>query len=480
MEKRTIISSLAFKFVERLLVKVLGLVISIILARLIAPDDFGQLAILTVFINLSQTIIQGGLNTALVQSKSVDERDYSTVFYISAFVSVLLIIALFIGAPYISAYYDTETLVNPLRFYAFTLLFGAFNSVQLAKLQREMKFKATMYASLIATVLSGVIGVAMAYWGFGIWALVVYNTSCVVISCITMLFSAKWLPKLMFSWKRAKQLFSFGWKMLVSAMLCSVYVDVRTLLVGKYFSTEDLAYYNRGQQFPSTISNTLDTAIQSVMFPAFASCQDDIERVKMMLKRSLSLGTFLIVPVMVGLAVTSEAVVKLLLTDKWLPCVLYMQILCLADASIPLTSSNLVAIKAIGRSDVYMKLEIVRRLAMLAVLMISVLCFHTVEAIVVGYLVSSWLDYVIILIPTKRLLKYGIGEQLKDIWKTLFASACVAVAAYSVSFLGLQILAELIMQVFVGVATYIVLCMILKIESFSYLKDFVLGKAKHH
>jgi len=480
MEKKTIISSLAFKFIERFFVKMLGLVISIILARLIAPNDFGQLAILTVFINISQTIIQGGLNTALVQSKSVDELDYSTVFYISASISAVLIVALFFSAPFISSYYGSNDLVWPLRVYAFTLLFGAVNSVQVAKLQREMRFKATMYASLLATILSGIIGVTLAYLGLGIWALVIYNSSYIIFACLTMLFSAKWFPRRLFSFERAKQLFSFGWKMLVSAVLCSIYVDIRTLIVGKTFSTEDLAYYNRGQQFPSTISNTLDLSIQAVMFPALASSQDDTSRVKAMLKRSLSLGAFLIVPLMVGLAVTSEAVVKLLLTDKWLPCVLYMQIICLADASIPLTSSNLVAIKAIGRSDVYMRLEIVRRVAMLAVLLISVFCFHSVEAIVLGYLISSWLDYVIIMIPVKSLLSYGIEEQMKDIGKILFASIGMGIVAYSVSLLELQMLLELFLQVSVGIISYILLCQILKIESFIYLKDTLLKKISRY
>lgn len=479
MEKKTIISSLAFKFIERLSVKLLGLVISIILARLIAPDTFGQLAIMTVFINISQTIIQGGLNTALVQSKSVDEVDYSTVFYISASVSVVLIFALFFGAPAISNFYGSEELVRPLRVYAFTLLFGAINSVQVAKLQREMRFKATMYTSLIATVLSGVIGVVLAYLGFGLWALVIYNSSYIVFSCVTMFFASNWVPRLLFSLERAKQLFSFGWKMLASAVLCSVYKDIRTLIVGKYFSTEDLAYYNRGQQFPTTISSTLDMAIQSVMFPVIASVQEDTSSVKAMLKRSLSLGALLIVPTMVGLAVVSETVVRLLLTDKWLPCVLYMQIICLADASIPLVSSNLVAIKAIGRSDIYMRLEVVRRVAMLVVLLISVLCVRSIEAIVIGYLISAWIDYVIVAFSVKKLIDYGIGEQMQDLLPILIASACMGMAACGVSVFELNMLFELFLQIVVGVLSYIFLCRVLKIESYAYLKEALLKSFFH-
>ena len=470
MEQKKIISSLTYKFIERISVKALGLIISIVLARLLAPNDFGQLAIITVFINLSQTIIQGGFNTALVQSKSIEENDYSTVFYISAFASVLFIIALYFGAPFIADYYESNELVWPLRVYSFTLIFAAFNSIQVAKLQREMKFKSMMFSSLMATVISGMIGILLSYMGFGIWALVMYNFSYIVFSCVTMLFSTKWLPKLIFSIERAKKLFSYGWKMLVSAILCSVYTDIRTLIVGKKFSTEDLAYYNRGQQFPGTVSNTLDSSIQSVMFPAMSSFQDNIEHVKSILRRSMTLGTLVIVPIMMGLAVTSETVIYILLGEKWLPCVFYMQIICLAEASMPLTSSNLVAIKSIGRSDVYMKLEIVRRVVMIFILLISVFCFNSVQAIVVGYLISSWIDYLIIVIPVKKLLKYGFGAQVKDIWKIILASVCMSIAVYTISFFELQIILELIIQIIVGTIAYLLMCWLLKIDSFVYLK----------
>ena len=476
MEKEKVVSSLAYNFIERISVKLVGLVISIILARLIAPDDLGQLAIITVFINLSQTIIQGGFNTALIQSKTTDETDYSTVFYISLSAAIVLIAALYIGAPFISHYYETDALTWPIRAYSFVLLFGAFNSVQLAKLQKEMKFKITMYATLIATVLSGILGIAMAYLGLGLWALVIYNASHVVFSCLTMLASARWIPRLVFSFERAKQLFSYGWKMFVSAILCSVYYDIRTLIVGKKFSTEDLGYYDRGQQFPIVISQNLSYAIQAVMFPTLAACQDEISRVKALLRRSVTLGAIVIVPMMVGLAVTAESVILLLLTDKWLPCLIYMQIVCIAEASLSLCSSNLVAIKAIGRSDVYMKLEIVRRVLMLVVLAISLFCFNSPVAIAVGFLISSWLDYIVITIPVKKLLNYGLLEQLKDLWKIFAAAAVMGVVVYAVSLVKMGLLLGLCVQIATGVAVYVVACWLLKIESFIYLKNMIMEK----
>lgn len=469
MKKKTIISSLVYKFTERLLVKGLGLIISVILARLLSPDDFGQLALLAVFINLSQTIIQSGMNTALVQSKEIDETDYSTVFYLSFGLAIILVIVLFFCAPAISLMYESETLIAPLRVYALSLLFGAFNSVQVAKLQREMKFKATMIASLIATVISGTVGITLAYLGAGIWSLVFYNFANIVCSCFTMLLAAKWFPVPVFSMKRAKTLFNYGGKMFVSAMLYSLYNDVRTLLIGKKFSTEDLGYYNRGQQFPGIISSTLDTSIQSVMFPALSSVQDQVAVVRAMQKKSLGLGALIAFPVMIGLALIAEPFIEILLTEKWLPCVIYMQYLCLADASVTLCSSNLVAIKSVGRSDIYMYLEIVRRILMLIVLTISVVCFHSVEAIAIGYLISAWLDAIVIAIPMKKVTGYGLLDQIKGLWKIGLATLLMGIAVIAVNQIVLSAAASLIVSIVTGGIVYIISCWLLREENFKYV-----------
>lgn len=464
---------------ERLCVKLLGLIISVVLARLIAPKEFGYLALLTVFIDLSQTVIQGGLNTALVQKEAPDEKDYSTVFYLSTFLAVIFIILLNVFAPAISRGYGNDALVSPLRVYSISLLFGAFNSVQVAKLQKEMKFKAIMYTSLAATVSSGICGIIMAYMGLGIWALVMYNSLYIVFSCIAMLYAAKWIPKLVFSFKSAKSLFSFGWKMLASSIFCCIYLNSRTLIIGKKFSTDDLSYYNRGQQFPVIITHTLDSAIQSVMFSAMSSYQSDLKRVKEMLKRSMTLGTLLIAPLMVGLAITSDAVVRLLLTEKWLPSVIYLQIICLAEIPVSLISSNLVALKSIGRSDIYMKLEFARRVVMIGVLIVSIVCFDSVFAIVIGYLVSTWLDYVMTCMPMKKVLNYSLWAQLKDVWKIIFAAACMGLIVNTIKYLPVNLIACFILQVVTGIIVYILLCAVLKIESFIYAKDKLMKLFTH-
>lgn len=470
MEKKTVILSLIYKFSERFLVKGLGLFVSIVLARLLLPEEFGQIAIILVFANISQTLVQGGFNTALVQNQDTSESDYSTVFYISFGMSIVLVCILWVIAPLVDSFYGSIGITIPMRVYSFTLLFAAFNSIQVAKMQRELEFKKMMISTVIATIISGSIAIYLAYNNFGIWALVVYYFSNSVATCIAMMFVLKWRPMLAFSKERAGVLFSYGWKMMVSAILCSVYNDVRSLIIGKVFSQKDLGFYNRGQQFPDIIGNTLDNAIQSVMFPVFSRLQSNKDELRKALKKTLTLGSFIIMPAMIGLAAISEPLICILLTEKWLPCVIYMQIICIGNMTIPLTSSNLVAIKALGRSDIYMKLEFIRRAAMLLVLMVSVIGLHTVKAIAWGYAVSAWIDYIITSVPLGYLLQYGLYQQIQDIWKYLITSIAMAGIVFLVGRISDQYLVVLPIQIFIGCSVYFLLSLLLKCDEINYIK----------
>ncbi len=478
MDKKKIIASLAYKFIERLSVKGLGLAISIVLARMLAPENFGQIAIMNVFINLSQVIVEGGFTTALIQRKDVTERDYSTVFFINIGLAVGCFALLQVAAPWISTYYEQD-ITKHLQIYAITVFFNAFNALQLARMQKRMEFRRIMVCSLIATTISGIAGITAAYCDFGLWALILYNMTNGVVMCITAAFAEKWLPKLEFSLHRAKLLFSYGWKMFVSAVLCSLYDDVRSLVIGKKFSGDDLAYYNRGQQFPSVISHTLDNAIQSVMFPTMAEVQDQRQRLAKMLRSAVTMGAYVIIPMLLGLAAVSETVVRLLLTEKWLPCVPYMKWLCVAYAAVPIISSNLIAIKASGRSDIYMRLEIFRRLVMLSILLVSILAFRSVEAIAVGFCISNWLDAAITMLPVKRLVNYGAKKQFADLWKTLLDAAVVFAVVQAMNGLPWHSGLLLPVQMLAGVVVYLGLGRLMKLEAQTSLMKLIvkiLGK----
>jgi len=479
LTKNTVIKSFLYKFIERFAVKGIGLLISIILARLLEPQVFGFVAILNIFISLSTSFVQSGLNTALIQNKTVDNIDYSTVFYISFALAMVFILIINLIAPIIAKFYENLELVLPLRVFSFSLLIGAFNSVQVAKATREMRFRAMMICSLVSTVLSGVVGIILALLGFGLWALVVYTMVQELLYSIVLLMFSRWLPEFCFSKKRAKELFGYGWKLLVSSILCNIYSDIRTLIIGKRFSPSDLAFYNRGDQFPSSITVALNSAIQSVMLPVLSNYQDSKERLYYSLKQSISLSSILILPAMFGLSAVSRPLVLTILGEKWSNSIVYLQILSFAYGAIPFSSPALIAIQATGRSDIYLTLEIKRRIIMVIILAISVFCFDSIIAIAVCYVISSWIDVAIVINEEKKLVGYGVMDQIHDTWHSFIASAIMAVAVYCISLININsIVLLLIIQLLSGVILYCAIMLLFKDSSFSYLLSLLFDLAR--
>ncbi|MBQ7692188.1 MAG: lipopolysaccharide biosynthesis protein [Oscillospiraceae bacterium] len=469
MEKNTIVRSLAYKFTERFAVKGLGFVISIVLARLLAPEVFGQVALLTVFTDLSLTLIDSGLSTALVQTRKADERDYSTVFVITLALSCVMIGILQLTAPAIARYFRSEELLRPLRFFSFSLLLSAFNSIQVARMQREMRFREMMFCNLAATVLAGSLGVYLAFRGAGLWALVGYFFAQIAVSSLAMLSVLRWFPRERFSLESAKRLYGFGLKMLAASIVTTVYNNLRPLIIGRRFSTAELGYFNRGQTFASTVSLNLDAAIQSVMFPVLSRAQDEPEALLALLRRTKKLGCFLIFPVMFGMAAAAEPIVRVVLTDKWLPAVPFLILMSVGEAQVPLTSANLVALKSLGRSDLYARQEVLRRVLMLLVLAVSVLGFRTVPAIAAGFAFSAWLDAWVTSLPLKKLLGYGPLDQARDVWKSLLSALLMAGAVRAIGLLPLPPALKLFAQILFGIAVYLLINRLLGNESLLYM-----------
>ncbi len=476
MEKSKVVKSLIFKFSERFAVKGIGFIISIILARLLAPELFGQVVLLTMFTDLSIKLIDGGLGTALVQSREVDDRDYSTVFYLTFLMTCLMVGILQLAAPHIANYYESPQLEAPLRFYSFSLFLSAFNSIQVARIQREMRFREMMFCNLFATVLSGAMGILAAFMGLGLWAILIYFFAQVAMSSIAMLFVLRWLPHSRFSMDSARRLYGYGIKMMIASVISVIYNNIRPLIIGKRFSTTALGYYDRGARFSSIISSNLDSAVQSVMFPVLSSAQDDKIQFNGILSRTKRLGSFILFPAMLGMAAVAEPMVRLLLTEEWLPCVIYVQLLCVGEMMLPVTSSNMLGIQSIGRSDLYAKLEALRRVLMLIVLAISVICFDSVLAIAVGFVISAWLDTIVTAIPVRRVLGYGFRRQLGDIWKNALASLIMAAAVYAFGLISMPLIIKLMLQLMLGVAVYVAVNYIIANESFFYLLKTIKNK----
>lgn len=465
--KAKVLSSLFWKLLERGGTQGVQFLVQIILARLLLPEDFGMIALVIIFIVIANVFVQSGLNTALIQKKEVKDIDFSSVFYISLIISIFLYIILFFSAPTIADFYNEPQLTAVLRVLAITLFIGVFNSIQNAVIARNMMFKKLFLSSLSAIIISGTIGISMAYFGFGVWALVTQQLINQLLIVIVLWVTIDWKPRLLFSINRVKVLFSFGWKLLVSGLIDTFYINLRSLIIGKLYNSSLLGFYNRGQQFPLLIVLNINSSIQSVMFPALANQQDNRMKVKDMVRRSIVTSSFLIFPIMVGMAVVAEPLVKVVLTEKWLPAVPFIQILCASYALWPIHTANLQAINALGRSDIFLRLEIYKKVIGLIVLGISIP--FGIYAIVFGEIIIGLISTFINAYPNLKLLNYSYKEQIKDIIPSFLLSLVMGIGAYSISFIGFSAGLTLIIQIILGFIIYFSLAIIFKIECFNYL-----------
>lgn len=459
------LSSFLFKVVESLGNQGIAFVVSLLLARLLDTSDYGVLSMLLVFIAVAQVFVTSGLNTALIQRKDVDETDLSSVFYVSFGVAAAFYALLFALAPWLASYFNMPALKSTLRVMALILLPGSLVSVQTAVVARQMAFRKLMIASLCATILSGTVGVVMALNGARYWALVAQQMTNQCVLAILLLILIRWRPRRVFSFARVKSHLRFGWKLLVSGLLDTGFTNLRSAVIGKKFSDDALAFYTRGKQFPELAMNAINGSISSVILPVLSEQQDETERMKQTMRRSIMLSSFLVVPMMAGLAAVAEPMIRLLLTDKWLPCVPFLQLCCMDYALYPIHTNNLSAINAKGRSDIFLKLEIIKKAYGLAILLVSVLCFDGVMAIAWGGVISSLVSAAVNAHPNRELIRYGFLEQMRDILPTILISLVMFGMVYAMNALALPAAALLVLQIAVGAAVYGGLSLLFKVES---------------
>ena len=464
-----ILNSLILKFLERCGYQGIAFVIQLILARILLPSDYGVITMLTVFIAISQVFVQSGLNTALVQRKDTTEDDYTSVFWISLLIAVILYVILFFTSPLIASFYKMPELSSVLRVLALILIPGAFNSIQNAKVQREMKFKQLLYCTITAAVASGIVGITMAYACLRFWALVGQQLTNQIVVCVTLMFFIKWHPRMKFNYNRIKLFFSFGWKLLVSALIDTVYQNLTNLVVGKKYDSQTLGFYNRGNQFPNLFVTNINGSIQSVMLPALSKEQDNKTKMKSMVRRSIVTSSYILFPLLMGLAVCAEPLISLLLTEKWLPCVPYLRIFCFIYAFWPIHTANLQAINALGRSDKFLQLEIIKKIYGLIALMITVFCFKSPMAIAIGSACTAIISSFVNAHPNKKLLNYSYIEQMKDILPPIAMATIMGALVYTVTLLHLNSIITLLIQVFVGIIVYWGESKIFHIESYEYI-----------
>lgn len=467
------IKAFFWKLLERFGVQGSSFILQIFLARLLTPEHYGALSIMAIFTTLANVFIHSGFNTALIQNKDTKEEDYSSVFWVSLGVACVLYVLLFFGAPLIAQFYDMPEIVLPFRALALVLFPGALNSVQIAKVSRELDFKQIFKSNVIAIIMSGIIGIVLAYYGAGLWALVIQNIVNVCLATVIMLFTVPIKFRLHINFSRIKILFAFGWKLLASNLLENIYADLRTMVVGKKFSSGVLGFYNRGKQFPQFIINATNDTAKSVMLPIMARQQNNGDGIKGITRKSVIVSSYIVFPIMFGLAGVATPLVSLLLTDKWLPCVAFLQIHCFAFSINPISSCNLQAINAIGRSDIFLKLEIIKRILGTVSIVVAVVLFDTPLALAYTSLIMGAVVLFLNAFPNKKLIGYSYFEQIKDILPSLLAALVMFVAVLVVGKLSLGNVLTLVVQVAVGVTVYVAISAILKLKPFLICLDMV-------
>ena len=465
-EKTSILSGFIWKLLERSGLSIIHFAVQIVLARLLDPELYGVLSIMLVFVTVGELFVESGFFSALVQNKDVTEEDYSSVLWLSMFVAAVMYGVVFLAAPLIADLYKIPNLEKPLRVLALMLFPGALNLVYEAKATREMNFKKIFYCSTTGALVSGAVGLIVAYLGGGLWALVVKSLLDVMASCMIMSFLAPIKLRLFVDFRRVRVLFSFGWKLLASSIWGTIYGNLSTLIIGKKYSVEALAYYERGGQFPDLIINTVNGAVDSVMFPAMSAEQEEPRKVKALMKNTIVISSYLIFPMMLGLAAVAEPLVCVFLTETWLPCVPFLQLCCLSMVLYPLHSCNVQAIKAMGRSDIFLKLEVIKTLMDVPFFLIALLCFDDPLALAAYGTISSWVYLIVNSWPNKKIIDYSGLEQLRDCFSTLALSTlmfgCVILVRIPCAEARLSNLATLMVQVLVGVVVYVLASIIFK------------------
>ena len=480
MEKRqSVVSNLIWRFLERCGSQLVAMVVQIVLARLLAPEIFGTVAKVTIITSILMVFVDSGMANSLIQKKDPDDLDFSSVFYFNLVFCIAIYVLLYFSAPLLSRFYKDEALTAIVRVLGLTIIVSGVRNVQQAYVSKTLQFKRFFFATLGGTLFSAVLGIAMAYMGYGVWALVAQQLANVTVNTGILWLTVKWRPRLMFSFKRLGALLSYGWKLLVSGLLETVYMRLREILIAVFYTDADLAYYNRGNSLPLLLVENINSSIDSVLLPVLSDQQDNKERVREMTRRAIRISSYIMMPLMMGLAVCAEPVVRLLLTDKWLPCVPYLRIFCFSYAFYPLHTANLNAIKAMGRSDLFLTLEIIKKV--IGVIVLALTVRHGVYAMALSLLFVSLVSQLINAWPNRKLLDYPYIHQLRDMLPSILLSCLMGACVYPIQWLGWSDWLVLPLQVLAGVGVYVLGSLIFRLDSFGYLLSTVkklLHKAK--
>ena len=413
-------SGLIWTFTQQFGNQAISFILSIILARLLLPKEFGLIGMVTVFIVIGRAFVDVGLTQSLIRNKDVDQEDLSTVFFFNLVASLMVYAIFYASAPFIADFYDQNILINIIRIVSITFVIGAFGAIQGTRLTKQMDFRKKTIISLPSVIVSGILGVTLAYMGFGVWSLVWSRVAESTLNTLQLWFYSKWYPSFVFSYSKFKDHFNFGYKLTLSTILETVYNNIYVIVIGKFFAASQVGYYTRAYSFQKLPVSNISGALNKVSYPLFAKIQDDAIRLKRVYKQIMQTVVFIITPILIFSAVLAEPIFRFVLTDKWLPAVPYFQILCISGILYPLNSYNLNVLKVKGRSDLFLKLEIIKKI------IISISIFIAIKFGIYGLLYSqallSFIFFFLNSYNTQKFIDYSWWEQTKDIVPIILAA----------------------------------------------------------
>jgi|SRR5690554_1318062 len=452
----------------------INFVIQLLLARILLPEAFGIIALMQIFISVSNNLIDSGMASSLIRNKDLDERDYSTVFYLNIVVAIVLYGVMFVSSPFIASFYNMPILTDVIRIYCLSFVINAFSIIQVTKLTKEMKFKTQMFVQLPSLIISGIVSVYLAYSGWGVWSIVVYNLLTNLLSSIQYWLRSKWRPKLIFDMKKLKYHFNFGYKLTLAYLLNSVFDNIYAVVIGKAFSPQTLGYYNRAETFQLFPSRNISTALEKVTYPMFAQIQDDNEKLKKYYRQIFNLVVFILTPTMVFLAVVAEPLFRFLLTEKWLPMVPYFQILTIVGVLHPFQRYNGNILRVKGRSDLVLKLNIIRKLVLIITIVIGIR--YGIYGILISQCVYSVICVFLNTMYSAEMINYPLKEQVKDVAGIYILAILIGFGIYQFDKIVIAALPDILRIVFgmtIGYIGYFGVAYLFKFETISIISKFI-------
>ena len=460
-------SGVAWKLIERFSVELFGFIVSIILARKLDPSDYGLVAMTAIFFSISYLLIDAGFSTALVRKKDRTEIDYSTAYLTNVVLSLLFSILLVLGAPWMARFYGEPRLVTIVCVNAIFVFLGSFIAVQNVRLSINLEFKKQSVINVICSIVNGILAIIMALAGYGYWALIIPSGIVIFLRGALYWRAQRWFPKLAFSLSSFKEMFSFGFKIMLTAIIKAAYANIYSLVIGKKYYAADLGYYNRGNSYAALPSNTVANALGSVSYPILSKINDDPDRLASAYRRMIGLAGYLVFPVMIGLAVLARPFVIVLVTDKWEACVPYLQVLCFALMWEPIHSLNYNLLQTTGRADLRLRVEIVQKILCVIVLFITIprgiliMCFGSVAVAVLSLLINTYY--------TGKLINVGFASQMRDLLPSLLYSVVMGLTVWLCTRSISSVYLQLLVGIPIGVVVYWGISKIVKSKDYDYL-----------